>query len=124
MKNITTLEKEISSIKNKLMSLGDMHPGSMTEQYNICGTPGCKCKDKHNPKKHGPYYQLSFVHNKKNSSRFVKQELVNETRHQLANYKKFKQLVEEWKIAATELSQLKWVEISKTKEDKNNKKKS
>lgn len=109
------LEKEICNIKNKLMSLGDMHPGSLTKQYNICGNPSCRCKDPHNPKKHGPYYQISFVHDKKSTSRFVKKELVSKTKLQLANYKKFKQLVEKWKIAATKLSQLKLAEISELK---------
>jgi hypothetical protein len=118
METIKELEKEISNIKDKLMSLGNMHPGSLTKQYNICGNPDCRCKDLHNPKKHGPYYQVSFVHNKKSTSRFVKKELVSETKTQLANYKKFKQLVEEWKIAATKLSQLKLMEISTLKEAK------
>ncbi len=118
MKTMNALEKEISDIKNKLMGLGDMHPGSLTKQYNICGNPTCQCKDPHNPKKHGPYYQISFVHNKKSTSRFVKTELLPETKRQIANYKKFKELVEKWKIAATELSRLKLSETSKLKEKK------
>lgn len=113
---VQVLEREIAEIKNKLMKLGDIHPGSLTKQYNICGNPACKCKDPHDPKKHGPYYQISFVHNKKSTSRFVKENLVAETKHQLANYKKFKQLVEAWKIAATKLSQLKLLELDKTNE--------
>jgi len=118
MENIKAFEKEIAGIKNKLMGLGDMHPGSLTKQYNVCGNPNCQCKDKHNPKKHGPYYQISFVHNKKSTSRFVKKELLPETKRQIANYQKFKQLAEEWKIAATKLSQLRLAEISKLKEEK------
>ena len=122
MKTIKALEQEIARIKNELMDLGDMHPGSITEQYNVCGTAGCQCKDPHDPKKHGPYYQISFVHKKKSSTRFVKKELAAETKRQLANYKKFKELVEEWKIAATDLSQLKWAEISKVANEKTGKK--
>ena len=38
-----------------------MKPDSINEQYNVCGSPNCKCKDKKNPQKHGPYYYLSFT---------------------------------------------------------------
>lgn len=110
MENIKTLEKEIAKIKINLMNLGDMHPGSLSKQYNVCGTPGCQCKDPHNPKKHGPYYQISFVHKKKSTSRFIKKEFVPEIKKQINNYQKFKQLVESWKILATELAQLKLAE--------------
>jgi hypothetical protein len=118
MKNIKAFEKEIVKIKDKLMKLGDMHPGSLSKQYNTCGTPGCKCKDRQNPKKHGPYYQISFVHKKRSTSRFVKKEFVREIKRQINNYQKFKQLVEEWKIVATELAQLKFAEKNKLLKEK------
>ena len=44
----------------RLCSLGPFLPGSISEQWNVCGTPRCKCKDPKRPQKHGPYYQLSF----------------------------------------------------------------
>lgn len=114
MQTITVLEKKIANIKKQLMSLGDMHPGSLTEQLNICGNPKCKCKDAENPQKHGPYYNLSFVLRGKSTSRFIKSEHVPEIKRQIANYKKFKLLVEEWKTAAAELAKLK---IGETKKD-------
>lgn len=107
MQTITTLEKKIANIKKQLLNLGDMHPGSLTEQLNICGNPKCKCKDPENPQKHGPYYNLSFVLRGKSTSRFIKIEHVPEIKRQLANYKKFKLLVEEWKTTAAELAKLK-----------------
>ena len=55
------IQRRIEKIKAELEGLGGMHPGSISEQYNVCGTPGCRCKDKKNPQKHGPYYQLSFT---------------------------------------------------------------
>jgi hypothetical protein len=53
-------EKRIEGLLKKMCSLGPMLPGSISEQWNVCGTPGCACKAKKNPVKHGPYYQLSF----------------------------------------------------------------
>lgn len=106
MTTINSLESKIERIKQKIFNLGDMHPGSLSKQFNICGNPNCRCKDKENPKKHGPYYQLSFVHRGKSSSRFINKEYVPEVKRQLANYKKFKALVAEWKDFATELAKL------------------
>ena len=47
-----------------------MHPGSLREQYNVCGKAGCRCKDPKKPQKHGPYYQLSYTWRGKSSTPF------------------------------------------------------
>ena len=106
MATIKLLEKKIEKIKQQITALGDMHPGSLSKQFNICGNPKCRCKDPDNPKKHGPYYQLSFVHKGKSTSRFINKEYVTEVKRQLANYKKFKLFVNEWKELATDLSKI------------------
>ena len=90
------LEVKIENVKQELMSLGEMRPGSISEQYNVCGSPNCSCKAKKNPKKHGPYYQLSYVHKGKNSTQFIRSEFLSKTRKQLRSYKKFRKLTEEW----------------------------
>lgn len=113
-KQIKALKKKIDITKKKLLALGDMHPGSLSQQYNICGTPNCKCKDPDNPKKHGPYYNLSFVCNGKSTSRFIKPEFVQDITRQIQNYKEFKRLVNEWKTFAAELAKLK-IDLAKKK---------
>jgi len=113
-KQIKTIENKIEKTKQKLFALGDMHPGSLSQQYNICGTANCKCKDPENPKKHGPYFNLSFVCNGRSTSRFIKPEFVKDIRRQLKNYKEFKQLVNDWKNSAAELAKLK-IDLAKKK---------
>lgn len=107
MKQVEMIEKKIEKIKQHLMQIDEMHPGSLSKQYNICGTPTCRCKDPENPKKHGPYWQVSFVCRGKSTSRFIKPENVAALKKQLANYKLFKKLVDEWKNLAAELAKLK-----------------
>ena len=68
-------QQRIQRIKEELVGLGDMRPGALTKQYNVCGTPGCRCKDAKSPKKHGPYYQISYTHQGKSTSEFVKKHL-------------------------------------------------
>jgi hypothetical protein len=94
--NQSQIRHRITEIKRELSGLGPLHPGSVSEQYNICGTPGCHCKDPKNPQKHGPYYQLSYGWRGKSSSLFVREERVGLMRGKVANYKRMQELVKEW----------------------------
>jgi len=85
-------EQQIQKIKKQLLALGPMLPGSLSEQWNVCGTPGCKCKDSQKPVRHGPYYQLSFSVKGRSSTLFVRPEDVSEVRKRIQRYKQFKEL--------------------------------
>lgn len=99
----TQVQRRIAQLQQHLLALGPLHPGSISEQYNICGTPGCRCKDPKAPHKHGPYYQLSFTWRGKSSTRFVRPAQVEEMREKVANYKRLRELVNEWVELAVEL---------------------
>ena len=99
------LERRIERIKRELQALGDLRPGSLSEQYNVCGVAGCQCKASP-PKKHGPYYQLSFTRKGKSTSHFVRRQEVAVVRRQLKNYAKLRAIVDKWIDASMELSAL------------------
>ena len=101
--NDSAIEQRIETIKRRLTKLGPMHPGSLSKQYNVCGKPRCRCKDPKKPRRHGPYYQLSYTWRGKSSSRFVRPEQVTEIRHKVETYKRFRELVNEWVDLAVEL---------------------
>ena len=86
----------IQEIKRQLVALGDMRPGAISLQYNVCGTPNCRCKDPKLPQKHGPYYQLSYTYDGKSTTEFVKRDALEDTRTLLNNYATFRKLTEEW----------------------------
>lgn len=100
-----TLQRQIEKVKRDLAALGDLRPGSLSTQYNVCGSPGCKCKADP-PVKHGPYYQVSYTRKGKSSTKFVKKEDLPEVRRQLKNYQRMKLLMEKWIDLAIELSML------------------
>jgi len=85
-------QSHIRDLKRQLLALGPLLPGSISEQWNVCGTPGCACKAARNPRKHGPYYQLSFSVQGKSSSMFVRRDQVAEARRRIARYQRFKAL--------------------------------
>jgi len=100
-----SLEKRIQKIKQQIGELGDLRPGALSQQYNVCGSPGCQCKASP-PIKHGPYYQISFKRHGKSSSQFVREEDLNEVQHQLENYRTLRELVDEWITLTAQLSTL------------------
>jgi hypothetical protein len=100
-----SLEKRIQIIKRQIAELGDLRPGALSKQYNICGTPNCRCKADP-PLKHGPYYQISFTRHGKSSSQFVREEDLIEVQQQLDNYRLLRDLVDEWVTLSAQLSSL------------------
>ena len=106
---IQNLEQRIQQIKAALAALGEMRPGSLSRQYNVCGKPNCRCKDPQKPQRHGPYYQLSWVHRGKSSTQFIRRPLLPEVRAQIATYNTFRKLTDEWVNLALRLAQAKLV---------------
>jgi len=83
-KKLRELEKRIEQIKRELQTIKEMRPGSLTCQY-------------HNPKeKKGAYYQLSYTHKMKSRTDYVRSEFVPHIKEQIAEYKRFRMLVDEW----------------------------
>jgi len=85
--------KRIKKLEENLAQIGPMLPGGITEQWNVCGKAGCKCKDPDKPKKHGPYFQLSFTVGGKSSSMFIKRGDLATAKQAVRNYARFKDLI-------------------------------
>jgi hypothetical protein len=86
------IERRIAKIKQALADLGDMRPGSLSTQTRSWG---------------GQYCQLSYTHLGKGHTQYIPQERVKEVQGQLANYRKFRELTQEWVTLAIELCKLK-----------------
>ena len=106
LQNIRRLEKRIVALKKLLSSLGTLHPGSLSKQYNVCGKPGCRCKDPKHSKRHGPYYQLNYVFRGEKTSRFIPPQEVARLRAELANYKTLRNSTEQWTALALQIAQI------------------
>ena len=111
-------KKQIEDVKKRLLQIGEMRPGSLSKQYSVCGKKNCRCIDPKKPKKHGPYYQLSFTHKGKSSSRFIRPQLYNKIKGEVAEYNKFKLLIEKWIELAILLSEEKIAEERLVKNEK------
>jgi hypothetical protein len=91
---LAALDQQIEQIKRDLQKVGPMRPGSLTKQYRL-------------PRRQvGPFYQLSYTHQMKGHTRYVRPQFVSEVRQQIAQYKKFKNLTSRWVTLAMARSQL------------------
>lgn len=93
---LSQIERRLAQIRAALAALGPIHPGSLSAQYNVCGRAGCRCKAATRPRKHGPYTQLSYTWRSRSTTRFVRAPRVRVLRAKLANYRRFRALVNTW----------------------------
>lgn len=112
------IEKQIERIQRDLMALGPMRPGTLSRQYAACQKPGCACVDPIKPKKHGPFYQLSYSHQGKSTTRFVRPGYVVRIKKELAAYKRFRQITQQWVTLALTLSQLRLEQARRAEDQK------
>jgi len=82
----------VREVKQALDALGPVLPGSISKQWNVCGKPGCRCKDPDRPQRHGPYYQLSFTVAGRSSTLFLKPEELAVARQCIRRYRRFREL--------------------------------
>jgi len=100
-----TLEHRIEQIKAEIAALGPLRPGTLSRQYNVCGTSGCRCKDDPD-QRHGPYHQLSYTWHGRSRSEFVREQELTRVQEQVRNYARLRELVDRWVEAAIELAHL------------------
>ena len=102
-KNITKLEEQIEAVKKELMRIGAMRPGSLTKQY----------KDRQNQT--GGYYQLSYTHKMKSRTEYVRAEHVARLQAEIAEFKRWRELIEQWADLSLELSRQRIAELKKSR---------
>lgn len=94
-KLIEKLEERITRVKRDLDHLGPMRPGSISRQYR-------------NPQERKtPFYQISYTHQMKSRTEYLRKENLAAVRRETANFKRFRKLVDQWADLALKLSKLK-----------------
>jgi hypothetical protein len=98
-KRLLKIERQIEKIKQELLGIGEMRPGSLTKQYRNA------------KEKKWEFYQISYTHKMKSKTEYVRAPHVDDLRKQIIAYKRFKALVEKWIDLSIEHSKIK-MEIS------------
>lgn len=98
------IQKRIAAIQSELSHLGSMRPGCLSRQYR-------------KPKlKMGPYYQLSYTAQMKSRTEYIHPDLVPQIEQELAEYRRYRELNQEWVELSIQWSRWKikqWKETSR-----------
>jgi len=87
-------EARIEGLKQEILALGIMRPGSITRQYRL-------------PKeKRRPFYQISYTHRMRSRSEYVRPEHLATLRKETTTFKRFKKLIDRWIGLSLKASQL------------------
>jgi hypothetical protein len=93
---LTKTEEKIEQIKQELMTLGPMRPGSITRQYRL-------------PKeKKRPFYQISYQ--SRSHSEYVRKENLQALRQETKTYRRFRKLIDRWVELSIKASKLRSAE--------------
>jgi hypothetical protein len=80
-KQLAKRQSQLAQALAELAGIGPMRPGSLSQQY------------KDPARKTGARWQLSYTHNMRSRSRYVRPDEVPRIKTLLANFKRFRQLV-------------------------------
>jgi hypothetical protein len=87
-------EEQIARVKQELVALGPMRPGSISRQYRL-------------PKeKKRPFYQISYTHRMRSRSEYVRPQDLPTLTRETTTFKRFKTLIARWIALALKASQI------------------
>ncbi len=87
-REVKQIEDRITRIKRDLDQLGPMRPGSISRQFR-------------NPQERKtPFYQISYTHQMRSRTEYLRRENLKAVRTEVANFKRFRKLVDQWADAA------------------------
>jgi hypothetical protein len=88
------LEDAIHETQNKIGKVGEMRPGSLSKQVRKSG------------EKYGEYWHLSYTHQGKGRTQYIREACLAQVKSEVANFKSFKKLVDRLITLSIERSQL------------------
>src|SRR6266566_2284289 len=118
--SLEALQEKRDQLTESLAQLDDWRPGFLTARFRKCGKANCHCAQKGSPG-HGPSYSLTHRVGGKTITQVIPQgPAVVRTKAQLAEYRRFRQLVRELievseQICSAKLRQAQTVSTTETK---------
>jgi len=92
-KSLKKIDGRIQRVKDQLLALGPMRPGSLTRQYR-------------KPRgRKGAFWQISYTHHMKSRSEYARPDEVAAARQEIAAFRRFKKLTAAWVELALARSQ-------------------
>jgi len=98
-KSLKKIDEQIQRVKNQLLALGPMRPGTLSRQYR-------------KPRqRQGAFWQISYTHQMKSRSEYVRPNEVAAVRREIAEFRRYKKLTVRWVELALRRSQTRLQQI-------------
>jgi hypothetical protein len=119
--DLDALLQQRDQIKSQLAVTSDMRPGSLVTRFRKCGKPSCRCAKK-GAQGHGPSYSLTHaVKGKTVTNGIPAGAAVERTRQHIAEYHRFRQLVQQLIAVSEKICDLQLRQPPKNEEGDNKK---
>ena len=102
LSSLENLQKRRQEVLSELAAIDDLRPGSLVERYRKCGKPNCHCANEPGGG-HGPSWSLTRTVAGKTVTRVIPVAAVAQTREQIAEYHRFKELTNELIEVSTQI---------------------
>ena len=101
IESIDELQRRRDELRGELAAIGDFRPGTLVEYKRKCGKPNCHCAQPGDPGH--PGWALMRKSGGKHVNRGIPKAVLEETRAQIAEYRRFKELSRRLVEASEEL---------------------
>lgn len=116
--SLPVLERKRKVVLEKIASLGDLRPGSLTTTQGKCGKAECCCKQPDHPG-HGPHWRITYkVEGRTRSEGLYEQEAIAKAEREIAEFRRFQELSREFVDLSTRICRVRPAEKSGLEEKK------
>ena len=116
--SLQVLERKRAAVLEKIASLGDLRPGSLTTTQGKCGKADCCCKQPDHPG-HGPHWRITYkVEGKTRSEGLYEQAAIRKAEREIEEFRRFQQLSREFVDLSTRICKARSVEAQGPEEKK------
>ena len=110
--SLQALERKRAEILEKIASLGDLRPGSLTTTQGKCGKAECCCKQPDHPG-HGPHWRITYkVEGKTRSESLYEEAAITKAEREIDEFRRFQQLSREFVDLSTRICRVRPAESS------------
>ena len=103
MPNLLELAERRDRAREQFATLGDLRPGTLSENYRKCGKSTCRCAREGDPG-HGPSWVLNRTAKGRTGSVRIPVAEIEETRRLVAEYRRFREFSAEFLEASEALA--------------------
>jgi len=101
--SLQALERKRAEVLQKIASLGDLRPGSLTTTQGKCGKAECCCRQPNHPG-HGPHWRITYkVEGKTKSESLYEEAAIQKAEREIDEFRRYQQLSREFVELSTRI---------------------